>query len=153
MRRRPAPPRRAFTFVEITIAVAIAVVCAIPIISMISSTRADSSKAINYLRGLELANEAVEWASLTPADKLDNFRSSYSDEWANQIHTVTDPRWQAVIAPTLGYCIPHTIQGQTSQTNLQEQYDKAYYRRDITMQDHSSTEGCPPTPCSGSRSP
>lgn len=58
-------------FVEIMIAIMLAAVCGIPIYLSVTSSRTETSKAINYLRAVELANEVIEWATVMPFDKLD----------------------------------------------------------------------------------
>jgi hypothetical protein len=39
---------------------------------MVTSSRTDTSKAINYLRAMELANEVVEWASVARFADVDD---------------------------------------------------------------------------------
>ncbi|HEY9070059.1 MAG TPA: hypothetical protein VIV61_07355 [Candidatus Ozemobacteraceae bacterium] len=122
-----------FGFVEIIIATLIAAVCSIPIIMMVSNSRSDTSKAINYLRALELANEALEWASIaTDTANLDmNLRSCGGSlivdtgsgaPGAARVDAV-DPlngKWSAdgLITKNIGYS---------------EQYNTAFFLRNISV--------------------
>lgn len=54
------------TFAEVVVAVVVIALCSIPLLWVLTSSRTDTSKAINYLRAVELANEAIEWASIAP---------------------------------------------------------------------------------------
>ncbi len=60
--------RAGFSFVEILTGVLVFAGLSLPIIWVMTSTRTDTSKAINYLRALELAQETLEWIYLTPVD-------------------------------------------------------------------------------------
>ncbi|MGM0598482.1 MAG: type IV pilus modification PilV family protein, partial [Candidatus Rifleibacteriota bacterium] len=59
-----------FGFVEVLIAILIISACAVPIIYMVTSARGDTTRAINYLRAVELANEAIEWVSSARYDQI-----------------------------------------------------------------------------------
>lgn len=58
--------KKGFTIAEIVIATVIFVVVFTGIFYMSTSTRAETSKSINYLRALELAQEAVDWINAAP---------------------------------------------------------------------------------------
>lgn len=125
--------RNGFGFVEVIIATLIAAVCSIPIIMMVSSSRSDTSRAINYLRAMELANEALEWAMIaTDAANLDmNLRSCGGSLLVDTgvgapgpaRVDATGPRnakWDAdgIISRDIGYS---------------EQYNNAYFMRNISV--------------------
>ncbi len=80
-------------FVEIMIAVLVVTGCAIPVIYMLTSSRTETSKAINYLRAMELANEVIEWAtaaefSQVDAGSLSAFCGSISEIHGSDLQTV-----------------------------------------------------------------
>lgn len=56
------------SFPEIVIAVFIFSIISIPIYSLLTNTRTDTSKAIHFFRAMELAQEGIEWAQITPVN-------------------------------------------------------------------------------------
>lgn len=62
--------RIAMTFAEIMVAVAIVAGAAFPIYYLTNSSRKETTRAINYLRAVELANEVLEWASVSKYEEL-----------------------------------------------------------------------------------
>ncbi|MBU1107454.1 MAG: hypothetical protein KKB51_12360 [Candidatus Riflebacteria bacterium] len=70
MKMRDLKKTQGISFVEVMIAVLIVAVSAVPIFYMVTSSRTDTSKAINYLRAVELANEVIEWAQAVKFDDL-----------------------------------------------------------------------------------
>jgi len=72
------PRFEGFGLTEIVVAVTIGVACAIPLIWMVSSTRMETSKAINYLRAMELANEVLDLANVVPFDKIEGTMGVYN---------------------------------------------------------------------------
>lgn len=125
--------RNGFGFVEIIVATLIAAVCSIPIIMMVSSSRSETSKAINYLRAMELANEALEWAMI--ATDTENLNTNLSGCGGSLIVDVgggtlgpagvdavgsVNPKWEAdgIIARNIGYS---------------GQYNTAYFLRSISV--------------------
>lgn len=122
-----------FGFVEIIVATLIAAVCSIPIMMMISSSRSETSKAINYLRAMELANEALEWAMIaTDTANLDKNLSGCGGSLIVDVGGGTtgpadvdttepqNPKWDAdgIISKDIGYS---------------EQYNTAYFIRSISV--------------------
>ncbi|MBU1106044.1 MAG: hypothetical protein KKB51_05190 [Candidatus Riflebacteria bacterium] len=61
---------RGFSFVEIVIATGVAAALFGTLIWFITSTRIETSKSVNYLRALQLAQETIDWLHATPADRL-----------------------------------------------------------------------------------
>lgn len=127
-----------FSFVEIVIAILVAAGCAIPIFYMITSARTETSKSINYLRALELANEAIEWASVSDFNSDLNSQvfggvgGGLVEEIGNDLTPVSvmtaaavNPVWNAdgVIAQDLRYS---------------EQYNQAFFWRSITVEEVDS---------------
>ena len=58
--------KKAFTVTEIIIATAIFTAAFIALITLLSSSKKETSKSTNYLRALELAQEAIDWVNSTP---------------------------------------------------------------------------------------
>ncbi|OQA05517.1 MAG: hypothetical protein BWY66_02439 [bacterium ADurb.Bin374] len=125
--------RKGFGFVEIIVATLIAAVCSIPIIMMVSSSRSETSKAINYLRAMELANEALEWAMIaTDTANLDTNLSGCGGSLIVDVGGGTlgpadvdtidplNPKWDAdgIISRDIGYS---------------DQYNTAYFLRSISV--------------------
>lgn len=120
--------RGGFGFVEIAVAAVVIGVCAIPILWLVSSSRVETSKAINYLRAMELANETIEWATIIPfQDKAGNdlarLANGYSESLFNNrlIRVGNNPAWtQVPLANDVAYS---------------DQYDSAYFFREIRITD------------------
>ena len=67
--------KKGFSLAEIVIAVVLAVMAGIPILKMVTTSRTETSSSINYLRAMELANEAIEWANVTKFNDLEKLQS------------------------------------------------------------------------------
>ncbi len=125
------------SFVEILIAIMIISGCAVPIVYMLTSSRTDTSKAINYLRAMELANEAIEWATVTPFEKLTD--ETFSAFWGS---LVTDggaglaPDEVAVVAPDHPVWSSDGVMAK--KLSYSEQYNKAFFFREIEIEDVSA---------------
>lgn len=122
-----------FGFVEIIIATLIAAVCSIPIIMMVSSSRADTSKAINYLRAIELANEALEWAMIaTDTANLDmNLRSCGGSLLVDTGAGTPGPASVDAVAPSNAKWDADGIISRN--IGYSEQYNNAYFMRNISV--------------------
>ncbi len=114
-----------FTFAEIMVAVLVVSVLAIPLSYLVTSTRTDTSKAINYLRAMELANEVIEWANVVPFDKiktLENAGGSLVEDMGGNLQSVK---------------LPVTANGMwaglATQIQYSEQYPTAFFYRQITV--------------------
>ena len=59
-------PRRGWGIVEAAISVLVGAILAIPLLYTLTGTRSDTTQAINYLRAMEIANEAIAWTTATP---------------------------------------------------------------------------------------
>ncbi|MDD3147097.1 MAG: hypothetical protein PHD82_07330 [Candidatus Riflebacteria bacterium] len=121
-------------FVEVMIAVLVVTASAIPIIYMVTSSRTETSRAINYLRAVELANEVIECASaaefsqVTPTT-LSGFRGSISEEFSAGLKTVAvdtvDPENQSWKADSL----------MAMDLHYSEQYNTAFFFREFELTD------------------
>lgn len=120
--------RRGFGFVEIAVAAVVIGVCAVPILWLVSSSRVETSKAINYLRAMELGNEAIEWATVIPfkdkaGNDLSRLSSAYTESLSNNrlIRVGSNPAWtQVPLANDVAYS---------------EQYEPAFFYREIKVTD------------------
>ncbi len=62
--------KKALGLMEVVVALLIAVGAAIPILKMVTKSRNETTSSINYLRAMELADEALEWASVAKFSDL-----------------------------------------------------------------------------------
>jgi hypothetical protein len=67
--------KKALGLMEIVIAISLVVMAGIPILKLVFGSRNETTSAINYLRAMELADETLEWASITKFSELDNLTS------------------------------------------------------------------------------
>ncbi|MBI3038111.1 hypothetical protein HYY75_03525 [bacterium] len=115
-----------FGFVEILIAIFIAAVCGVPVFYLVTSTRTETSKAINYLRALELANEGFEWANIiqfgdktqTDEAKINNMLSQFNGSlYQNKVRVGSNNLWTS----------------QNEDIPYSEQYNNAFFYRTISI--------------------
>lgn len=64
--------RKAFTVTEIVVASSIFIVIFFALSLLTTTSRTETSKSINYLRALELAQEAVDWVNAAPFDQVND---------------------------------------------------------------------------------
>lgn len=126
--------RRAMGFVEVLIAVLVVTASAIPVIYMVTSSRTDTSKAINYLRAVELANEVLEWASLAEYSQLDDstfaaFCGSLTEESAGNLI----PANLAVTAPENPVWKADSL--MSNNLSYSGQYSNAFFYREVAITD------------------
>ena len=122
--------RLGLTFAELIIAVFVFSIISIPLYLLLSSTRTDTSRSINYLRAMELAMEGIEWVQLTEMDR--NFRlnaenfsgglvlESGSSFKPADILVTGNNRYGNHLQPTVTYS---------------EQYNSAWFYRTIEIQE------------------
>jgi len=114
--------RSGLGLVEIIVAVVVIAVGLIPLMWLTTATRTDTSKAINYLRALELANEGIEWAQAVPFDRLGelprgpNFGSLYQ----GVIQVSPQSKFQGTLANSIPY---------------PGQYDAGFFFRSLEVRD------------------
>jgi Tfp pilus assembly protein PilV len=121
-------PNRGFSLVEIVIAVFAVTIMAMPIIWLVSSSRTDTSKAINYLRAMEIALETLEWVRTLPGqpakieEVIKNESRSLLDSNGKEMiaySTGTNAKWPGQLAEKLVYS---------------DQYKAAYFFREIKIE-------------------
>lgn len=134
MKRRIARFRHGIGFVEVIVAVLIAAVSALPVVYMVSSSRTDTSKAINYLRAVELANEVIEWAQGVKYEDLDDgmFSAFVGTLVEDNSGTMTPVPVRA--APPEN---PNWAGGNFAGADLKysEQYGNAFFYREVEFED------------------
>ncbi len=130
--------QRGIGFVEVLIAVLIVAASAIPVLYMVTSSRTDTSKAINYLRAVELANEVIEWGQSVRFEDLNgsNFSSS--------VGTLADDSSGSVMPVPVGVAPPGNLLWSADNfmaKNLKysEQYGNAYFFRQVEFEDIPGT--------------
>jgi type II secretory pathway pseudopilin PulG len=115
--------RQGFSFVEIIVGFAIAVVFFSGLLFFATSTRSETSKAERYLRALQIAQETIELVQATPFEKvvggqLQIFEGSLVDPQTGRSAVLPvhpDAPWQPA---TRGYS---------------DQYTKAYFYRRVRV--------------------
>lgn len=134
MKMRELKAQRGIGFVEVMVAVLVVAVSSIPIIYMVTSSRTDTSRAINYLRAVELANEVIEWGQSVRYEDLNvasfsSFVGSLADDSSGSIL----PFPVGVAAPEN----PNWSGGNLMAQNLKysEQYGNAFFFRQVEFED------------------
>lgn len=126
--------RNGISFVEVLIAVLIAAVSALPVVYMVTSSRTDTSKAINYLRAVELANEVIEWAQGVAFEDLE------SAGFSTYVGTLADDSTGSITPMQVGAAAPanpNWTSGNFAPENLKysEQYGNAFFFREVEFED------------------
>ena len=95
--------RKAFSLTEIIIATVVFVAIFTALSLLTSSTRTDTSKSINYLRALQIAQEAVDWVNSAPFSEVTDtniafLRGSLVDPSSNNsVEIMTAPNGKSSI--------------------------------------------------------
>ncbi len=123
--------KKAFGLLEIIVVLVIVVGAAIPILRMVTGSRKETSSSVNYLRAMELADEAIEWANLAKFDEVDKLK--------NLSGTILEDNGTAIVpikinTTTVDY--PNWVGSEIFSNELKysEQYSNAYFYRDIDVQ-------------------
>ena len=125
------PSRRAFTFTEVLIALLVVLACGVPIFYMVTSTRTDTSKAINYLRAMELANEAIEWANASEFSKLESMLPNTGGTLVTQSGSGFQAEKVALVAPANAQWTSDGL--VANDIRYSEQYNNAFFFRTIEV--------------------
>jgi Tfp pilus assembly protein PilV len=122
-----------FGFVEVLIAILIVAACAVPVIYMVTSARSDTSRAINYLRAVELANEAIEWVSSARySDVNSTTLAALSETLANDTSGSVKPVEIAVKEPANG--VWQSDNFTADELKYSEQYNNAFFYRKMEVE-------------------
>jgi hypothetical protein len=134
MKLQASKIRQGIGFVEVLVAVLVVAASAVPVVYMVTSSRTDTSKAINYLRAVELANEVIEWAQSVKFEDLNDITFSSS------VGTLVEDSSGALLPGFVG-AVPPENQNWTSanfaMTNFKysEQYGNAFFWREVEFED------------------
>ncbi len=130
--------RRGFTFAEIIVAVLIAAMCAAPIVYMTMSSRKETSKAINYLRALELANEAIEWASLSSFEELEKLQNGQGSLQEQSGSGFTPVKVNLKPPENQDWVTEEVV---ADQIRYSEQYLNAFFFREVAVEEIGAGNG------------
>lgn len=117
--------KRGFTITEIVIAVVIFVSVFVGLILMSTSTRTETSKSINYLRALQLAQEAVDWINAAPFSEVTDSNLAFLRG------SLVDPSTGESVKLPVGENEKKSI----SETKYPKDYSKCYYYRTVKIDD------------------
>ena len=123
--------KKALSLVEIIIALVIAVFAGIPILIMVSSSRKETATSINYLRAMELANEAIEWVNVTKFEDLDNLNNILEESIVQETDSELVPG--QIIATDTEYKRWKGSNLLSKNLQYSEQYVNAYFYRTIEV--------------------
>jgi hypothetical protein len=123
--------KRALGLTEIIIALAIVVAAGIPILRMVTKSRTETSSSVNYLRAMELADEAIEWASVSKFKDVDNLKSL-----SGTIIEVNGSNIEPVSINTSEVTNEHWKGSEIFEKDLKysDQYSRAYFYREISVE-------------------
>ncbi|MDD3002111.1 MAG: hypothetical protein PHF29_10190 [Candidatus Riflebacteria bacterium] len=131
--------RFAMTFAEIMVAVAIVAGAAFPIFYLTNSSRKETTRAINYLRAVELANEVLEWASVSKYEELTDANMA---AFTGLMTNVEGDSISSIVLPT-------TISSNDIWKNdnllvdslfYSDQYAQLYFYRDVKVEEVSDVD-------------
>lgn len=120
---------KAFSFVEILVAVFLLVVLVSPLLWMATGSRVETSKAINYLRALEIAQETISWVNGNPLNE------KAIQALAAQSGSLVDPATGKSVAVMAGNSpIWSSFPGGGSPITYSDQYTNAYFYRKVDIE-------------------
>lgn len=126
---RRARSGEGFSFAEVLVTVFAVSVMSIPITLLLSSSRADTSKAINYLRALEIGYETIEWVQTLPFHS-----SSFKEFTAKESRSLNDQGTGGMVFYNTGDN-PKWNSALTKKITYPEQYKIPYFFREIKIDD------------------
>lgn len=124
--------RKAFTISEIVVATAVFVVLFSSIAWMSTSSRADSSKSINYLRALELAQEGIDWVNSTPFSEVNE--SNLAILQGSLVQVDDSGKYVSIKMP-----VAENAKGSVSETKYPDDYCKCFFYRTVKIENLNST--------------
>lgn len=123
----------AISFPEILVAVLVFSILAFPIYSLLSQTRKDTLKTINYLRAMELAQEGLDWVKMTP------IKNNFSRTVENYSGSLVVENGKAFSPLILSMATnPWYANSLITQIPYSEQYNSAWFYRLITVENVST---------------
>jgi type II secretory pathway pseudopilin PulG len=121
--------KRAFSFVEIIVALTVSIVFFGGLIYFASSTRVETSKAGNYLRALQLAQETIELIQSAPHSDLTQARLQLFDGSIINAHT----------GNSIKIPVHSASSWQPATKKYPEQYNNAWFYRKVRIEPAGST--------------
>ncbi len=117
--------KKAFTVTEIVLATAIFTAAFIAIIMLLSSSRTETTKSRNYLRALELAQEAIDWVNSVPFKEVkdENLELLRGNLVNGQIAT------------------NNNAQNSIAEPKYPDEYSNAFFYRTVTIDDDDVFNG------------
>ena len=120
--------KKGYSLAEVVIATVIFAGIFTGLILLTTSSRTETSKSINYLRALQLAQEAIEIINSSPFEKVTDSNLSFLSG------SLIDPATNKSVKILAGNNAKNTI----SEFNYPDDYTKCYYYRTIKINDLSS---------------
>lgn len=117
--------KRAFTIAEITVATAVLILMFASLMLVNTSSRAETSQSINYLRALQLAQEAIDWINSAPFSEVTESRISFLEG------SLVDPSSGNSIKMPVGENAKNSIDSP----QYPDDYSKCYFYRTIQIED------------------
>lgn len=129
-------PCRGLSFPEVVVAVFVLGVCMAPLLWVLNSSRTDTAKAINYLRAVELANEAIEWATVAPFF-LPGFTNSNVEQIQGSLVAVMGSKFEPASIDVVSSSNPDWTASNllADKLSYSEQYNSAYFYRSVKVTD------------------
>ena len=115
--------KKAFTITEIVVATVVFVGLFTAIFLLLNTSRTETSKSINYMRAMQLAQETIDWVNSTPFEdvtdnKLSILNGSLVDSYSNK----------SVPIP-----IGENANSTVTNPEYPDDYSKCYYFRKLTI--------------------
>ncbi len=127
--KRQRKMRRAFSFVEIIVAMSVSIMFFGGLIYFASTTRTQTSKAGNYLKALQIAQETIELIQSTPQSELTQSKLQMFDG--------------SLINPQTGGSVKIPVNGgsawQPATKAYPDQYTNAYFYRKVKIEPVTGT--------------
>ena len=117
--------RKAFSLTEIIVATVVFVAIFTALGLLTSSTRTDTSKSINYLRALQLAQEAIDWVNSAP----------FSEVTDNNIAFLRGSLVDSSTSKSVKINIGSNGKSSIEKAFYPEDYSKCFYYRTVEIDD------------------
>ena len=114
---------KGFTITEIVIATVIFVAVFAALALMLNSSRAETSKSINYLRAMQLAQETIDWINSTPFEEVTE----------NKLSTISGSLVDSYTNKSVPIPIGENANNTVTDPEYPEDYSKCYYYRTIKI--------------------
>lgn len=120
--------KKGFTITEIVIATVVFVGLFTALFLLLNSSRTETSKSINYMRAMQLAQETIDWVNSTPFEEVTNLKLSILNG------SLVDSYSNKSVPIPIGENANNTV----SNPEYPEDYSKCYYYRTLKIDDLDS---------------